>query len=232
MSIKVIVATLFVGAIAIGGYFAVASHRRVVTPNQTTVQPSTETQPAPPPAPAPTPSGYFYPITRYESRITNRDHGKSTTVADSRGFPCGGQFEGIHVGDDLEVSSEEVSQEVPVFAIADGSVVQASVVGGYGGLLVTKHTINDQALTIYYGHIDLGQLKVKKGEAFKAGQLLTYLGDQCSSETSNERKHLHFAIHKGSSVDVRGYVKTQAELANWLDPTEFLKSLKADEPKL
>ncbi len=175
-------------------------------------------------------SQYFYPITRYESRITNRDHGKSTTLSDSKGFSCGGQFEGIHVGDDLEVSKEELPMEVPVYAIAEGKIRQASTVNGYGGLLITEHTINGQEITIYYGHVDLSQLKYKSGESIKAGAILTYLGNNCSSETSNERKHLHFDIHKGNSIDVRGYVKTLGELSFWVDPTEFLKSLNPKEP--
>jgi len=44
------------------------------------------------------------------------------------------------------------------------------------------------------------------------------LGDHESAETDGERKHLHFGIHKGSDIDMRGYVAIEEELENWIDP--------------
>lgn len=174
----------------------------------------------------------FYPMTNYQSRITNRDHGKETTLADSEGFSCGGQFEGIHVGDDLEVTATELTAEMPFFAISDGKVLQASLVGGYGGLLVTENTISEETVNAYYGHIKLDSLKFTVGQSFKAGDFLGYLGEDCSAATSEERKHLHFAIRKGSSIDVRGYLESSNELIEWHSPAELLKAAVASEPKL
>lgn len=188
-------------------------------------QTKTEDKQTPKSAPA-----IYYPVTNYESRITNRDHGKSTTLADSEGFACGGQFEGIHVGDDLEVTATELEKEIPVYAISDGTVRQASDVGGYGGLLITQNTIGGEIVTAYYGHIDLKSLKFSTGQSFKAGNLLGYLGDNCTTETSEERKHLHFAIRKGTSIDVRGYLSNNNELSEWHDPAGFLKDNSAAEP--
>ena len=176
--------------------------------------------------------GIFYPIAGYRSRITNRDHGKETTLELSRGFACGGQFEGIHIGDDLEVTAEELNQEIPVFAIAKAVVRQIKAIGGYGGLLITEQTVNNQVTTAYYGHISLKKAKVKTGDTVTAGQPLTYLAENCSVESSNERKHLHFAIHKGTWIDGRGYVTTREALDQWLDPQELLQQLGAAEPKL
>jgi len=48
------------------------------------------------------------------------------------------------------------------------------------------------------------------------------LGTGFSSETDGERKHLHLAIHKGSSVNILGYVQTKALLFDWLDPAKYL----------
>lgn len=176
-------------------------------------------------------SAVYYPMTNYLTRITNRGHGKQTTLADSEGFACGGQFEGIHVGDDLEVTASELNVQVPIYAISAGTVSQASIVGGYGGLLITQNTVAGETVNAYYGHVAVGSLKVKSGQEFTAGQLLGYLGESCTTDTSDERKHLHFAIRKGTSIDVRGYLESSGELSEWHNPAEFLKGHSAAEPK-
>jgi len=52
------------------------------------------------------------------------------------------------------------------------------------------------------------------------------LGKGYSDETDGERKHLHFAIHKGTKIDVRGYVQTKGELQDWLNPLPLLDNLQ------
>ncbi len=37
-------------------------------------------------------------------------------------------------------------------------------------------------------------------------------------ETDGERKHLHLGIHKGTVVDLRGYVDSELDLKNWINP--------------
>jgi murein DD-endopeptidase MepM/ murein hydrolase activator NlpD len=191
--------------------------------------PSPEASPSPSPSPSASPTVY-YPIKNYAARITNRGHGKTIVASDNKVFPCGAEFSGLHAGDDLEVFEEEIDEPIVVYAIADGTVRQAKEVGGYGGLIVIDHNLNGQVVTAYYGHVSLSKSKVKDGDKVTAGQPITVLGDQCSNETSNERKHLHFAIHKGTDLDVRGYVPTQGELAAWIDPKATLADLKAAEP--
>lgn len=173
---------------------------------------------------------YYYPIKGYTHRITNRWYGKKITTADRNPLPCGFPFEGYHTGDDLEVTAAELITPVPVYAIADGTVLRVDTVNGYGGLIVIKHELDGQAVTAYYGHINVNQATIKASDTVKAGQQLTVLGDNCSSQTDGERKHLHFDIHAGNEVDVRGYAPTQAELANWINPKEALAELKAQEP--
>jgi len=61
------------------------------------------------------------------------------------------------------------------------------------------------------------------------GQIIGILGQGYTEETDGARKHLHFSLIKkdvdstGSpqALDIRGYVKTQEELAGWYDPEEF-----------
>ncbi len=178
--------------------------------------------PTPIPSNSPTQPAIVYPISRYNERITNRWYGKAITAADRQSLPCGAAFHGFHTGDDLEVTSDELNQEVPVFAITDGIVRQVGTVGGYGGLLVIQYNLDGQTVTAYYGHINLSKTVVKKGDIVKPGQKVSILGDNCSSQTAGERKHLHFAIHKGSLIDVRGYVQTESELQSWLNPKEIV----------
>ncbi len=176
------------------------------------------------------PEKLFYPMTRYTTRITNRSYAQKITPEDSKPLACGDPFEGLHTGDDLEVSSSELEGDSPVYAIADGTVLDVAEVSGYGGLIVTQHTINGQTYTAYYGHISTAKTTIKAKDAVTAGQRITVLGANCSAETSNERKHLHFALHKGSEVDVKGYASA-AEISEWVNPKELLAQLGAQEPK-
>ena len=170
-------------------------------------------------------------MTRYASRITNRWYGKKIVPSDNQGLPCGAPFSGYHVGDDLEVDQTELNADVPVYSIADGQVRQVSTVGGYGGLIVMQYTLNNQTVTAYYGHVNIARASVKAGDSVRAGEQLAVLGNACSTQTSGERKHLHFAIHKGSAIDVRGYAPTPDQLAAWLNPKETLAAVGAQEPK-
>lgn len=200
-----------------------------ILPSSIPSLPSTS-EPTVEPSSTPVQTSIYYPMTRYEERITNRGHGKTITAADSEPLACGYPFTGFHVGDDLEVFPDELDAAVPVYAVADGTVRQVGNVNGYGGLIVIEHRLNDQVVTAYYGHVALGGVNLSADSQVKAGQRLAYLGANCSSQTSNERKHLHFAIRRGNSVNVRGYVPNENDLANWYNPRDLLKQLGANQP--
>jgi murein DD-endopeptidase MepM/ murein hydrolase activator NlpD len=169
---------------------------------------------------------YYYPISNYASRLTFRYYGLYVTPA-QQASPCGAPFTGYHDGDDLETTAAEQNIDVQVYAIAAATVRQVGYVSGYGGLMVLGTNIDGQDYTIYYGHINLASVTVGTGGSVTTGEKLADLGAACSTETDGERKHLHFAIHKGTGIDVRGYVPDQATLANWVNPSEFLKNLGA-----
>lgn len=193
--------------------------------------PLAETAPevaAPEVTPEPT---IYFPLTNYAARGTKRVYGNYIAVDTPNDFACGDSFSGYHNGDDLEVTPAELNAEVPVYAIADGTVLQANTVNGYGGIIIIEHKLAGQTVTANYGHINLAKASVSKGTVVVAGQKISVLGDNCSSQTSNERKHLHFALHKSSSIAVAGYIAEKAELENWHNPEEYLTSLKAAEPK-
>lgn len=167
----------------------------------------------------------FFPISNYGNRITNRNHGKLITVENRNGLPCGASFQGYHLGDDLEVASNEADVDVPVFAIADGIVRKKDDVSGYGGLLVIEHILDGQNYTVNCGHIRLENNSLQVNDHVIAGQKIAILGKGCSKETDNERKHLHFAIHKSNTIDIKGYTDSQEDvLHNWVNPREFLET--------
>ena len=135
--------------------------------------------------------------------------------------PTAKYYSGYHTGLDLEATSAEQTTAVPVYAIADGKVRQAGPVTGYGTLIVLEFTVSDATYTAYYGHVDSKTVTVKAGELVSKGEKIAELGTDCSSANGNVRKHLHFGLHKGTSINVRGYAPNQATLNNWLDPKTF-----------
>lgn len=161
------------------------------------------------------------PINNFDGRLTKRWFGKYVTPLDNQGMACGKGFTGYHTGDDLEVSKEEINQTIPIYAIAEGQVKRIGFVSGYGGLIIIEHNLNGQLVTAYYGHIALSSSSLKNGDDVISGQQIAALGEQCSTQTDFERKHLHFAIHKGNQIDVRGYVPVKADLDAWLDPKKY-----------
>jgi murein DD-endopeptidase MepM/ murein hydrolase activator NlpD len=143
-------------------------------------------------------------------------------------FPNGpypNQYTGYHAGVDVEYhAAEDLAKAVPVRSIADGTVVYKGPVSGYGGLIIVRHE-KPEAITSLYGHLRLADSPVQVGQAVTAGQTLAMLGDQFSADTSGARKHLHFGIHRGPSVDLNGYEQSLAALqAGWYNPNDWLRA--------
>lgn len=87
------------------------------------------------------------------------------------------------------------------------------------------------ARTALYGHIKISNLKFKVGNKVEAGKVLTYLGDEFSSETSKERKHLHFGIYKGTDIYFKGHEPSRDALyQRWEDPNKYLVEKRAILP--
>ena len=162
-------------------------------------------------------SEVIYPIEDFNNRITKKPFGIYITPNTSPVQPE--KFTGYHTGVDVEY--DDVKAEVPVFSIADGEVLYFGRVGGYGGVIVIQHQINDQQYVAIYGHLDqqsiIDVLDVKKGER------IAILGKGYTAQTDGERKHLHFALYKGSTINFKGYVQAEEELSGWVDPELILK---------
>ena len=171
-----------------------------------------------------------YPIDQFSARLTGNFFGTYFPSGQGSNFDTqvcqnATYYVGYHTGDDLETFPSELSSVVSVVSIADGTVRQVGPVTGYGGLIVVDYILNNLSYTAYFGHVNLATATVKAGDHVVMGQKLVELGSQCSQTNGNVRKHLHFALHKGTAVDVRGYAPDQTTLANWVDPKTLFTSL-------
>ncbi len=161
------------------------------------------------------------PLTKALERITKKPFGIKVSPNDSPVSPE--RFAGYHTGVDFETFSSEQNEEVKVLAVCAGPLVVKKYASGYGGVVVQSCQLNEQNITVVYGHLKLSSIIAEVKSELKAGEQIGVLGNGYSTETDNERKHLHLGIHKGPAVSLLGYVKTKAELDNWLDVAEYLK---------
>jgi murein DD-endopeptidase MepM/ murein hydrolase activator NlpD len=230
-------------AAAGGAYYFVKKRNSQKTQNPVSTQTvtttpgdqSTTTSPATNPTPAETPASTLtlvYPLSNFVARITQNDFGKyypvgGTTNPDRAVCPNATYYVGYHTANDLETFPDELNIAVSIKSIADGTVREVSPVSGYGGLIVIEYNLGGSTYTAYFGHINLATATVKAGDHVKAGQYIVDLGPQCSGTNGDVRKHLHFGLHKGTAIDVRGYVPDQTTLSNWVDPKILLSSLGA-----
>ncbi len=132
------------------------------------------------------------------------------------------RFTGFHTGVDFEAFPEERKTDVSVSAICAGRVRVARFVSGYGGVAIQECRINDEPVTVLYGHLRLASIKVKADDTLAAGDVIGVLGEGYGPETDGERMHLHLGIHRGTAIELRGYVGAEAELRDWMDPMAVL----------
>jgi len=176
---------------------------------------------------------WVYPMGNYGQRITVKNFGTLVDDAFYKGkeelFPFN-RFYGYHAGVDLETFPEEKNKDVPVYAVSAGTIVYIGSLKGYGGVMLVRLTGENHIAL--YGHVKINKdPSFKVGDTVSAGQRLTYLGDEFSSETSGERKHLHFGIYKGDDLYFHGHESSLTVLnVRWENPTEYLKQKGAVDP--
>ena len=132
------------------------------------------------------------------------------------------RFKGYHTGVDFEIFPQELNKDVPVYAICSGELKLKQFSSGYGGLVVQMCQLNEKPITVVYGHLRLSSLINKIGDNLDIGDNIGLLGDDKSSETDYERKHLHISIYNDSEINIQGYVNSQEELLNWIDPCLYV----------
>jgi len=230
---KWILLIVLIAILAVGGVFAYIKTRPAKSSTTTSTN-TTQSQSTPATTPTPTTSTiqsqYAMPVVNFLTGQTKKPFGIYITPATSPVQPE--RFTGYHTGVDIEQVQDNT--DVPVYAINDGTVKFVGKVSGYGGVLIYGTTINNQSVTILYGHIRLysggnsaaeGLSSAIKsvGDSVSKGEKLAVLGTGYSSETDGERKHLHFSIHKGSQIVYLGYVQAQSQLSDWINPDDILK---------
>ena len=109
--------------------------------------------------------------------------GESTDSFGYRGNPFGGGGAEFHPGQDIAAP-----RGTPVFAPADGTVVEAGWKNGYGQTVVLDH---GHGMTTRYGH--LSKIEVANGQELKRGEELGLVG----STGRSTGPHLHYEVRLG-----------------------------------
>ncbi|MDO8468776.1 MAG: M23 family metallopeptidase [Candidatus Peribacter sp.] len=160
------------------------------------------------------------PIDRADERVTKKPFGIFITTEDSPVQPE--KFTGYHTGTDFELLPGEAEQDVVVRAACAGPLILKLSVKGYGGVAIQQCTLNGSPVTVLYGHMALSSIQAAFKQDLSPGEQIGTLGTGFSKETDNERAHLHFAIHRGAAVELKGYVQTKEELDGWMDAATVL----------
>lgn len=209
--VKIILIVVFV-MLLVGSFFIFKKfNSEKVNPSQPAPSISTS-------VPAVAQSEFFQPITEFNQRITKKPFSIYVTPQNSPVQPE--RFTGYHTGVDIEY--KDITNDIPVYAIADSTVELARTVSGYGGVMVLSFDYNGTKTYAVYGHLRLSSMTQKT--TLKKGEQIAVLGTGYSTETDGERRHLHFAILKKSTIDLKGYVPTLAELnSGWYNPLDIIK---------
>jgi murein DD-endopeptidase MepM/ murein hydrolase activator NlpD len=112
-------------------------------------------------------------------------HGWLSSSMGNRADPFTGEKD-FHPG--LDISADKGD---PVYATADGKVVNASAAGNYGNLVILDH---GYGLETRYGH--LSAFKVKHGQAVKRGDLVGLVGATGRATSS----HLHYEVRANGRI--------------------------------
>ncbi|OGJ46948.1 hypothetical protein A2272_00460 [Candidatus Peregrinibacteria bacterium RIFOXYA12_FULL_33_12] len=163
---------------------------------------------------------FSWPIDNALVRVSKKSFGIQVSPNNSPVSPE--RFSGYHTGVDFETFPNEDDLDINVYAICNGPIVFKQYVNGYGGTLVQTCNLNNQNITVLYGHLKLSDISAELERPLKTGEKIAILGKEFSSETDGERKHLHLAIHKGSDLNLLGYVQRAELLNEWIDPMTVL----------
>jgi murein DD-endopeptidase MepM/ murein hydrolase activator NlpD len=112
-------------------------------------------------------------------------HGWLSSSMGNRADPFTGEKD-FHPG--LDISADKGD---PVYATADGTIVNAAAAGNYGNLVVVDH---GYGIETRYGH--LSAFKVNVGQTVKRGDLLGLVGSTGRATSS----HLHYEVRANGRI--------------------------------
>ncbi|MDD5376653.1 MAG: peptidoglycan DD-metalloendopeptidase family protein [Candidatus Gracilibacteria bacterium] len=162
-----------------------------------------------------------FPIDQALSRVTKKTFGLHVSPGHSPIFPE--RFTGYHTGVDFETFPSEQNEDIVIRSICTGPLMLKKWGTGYGGVAVQQCQLKKQTVTLIYGHLKFESIRTPIQAIIQSGEQIGILGKGFSHETDGERKHLHLAIHRGSEIDIRGYVATPTELSGWIDPLQYFE---------
>ena len=166
-------------------------------------------------------SGAFgVPLPDSKVRVTKKPFGIFITPQNSPVQPE--RFSGYHTGTDFETYPSEQNSDVSILAVCSGKMLEKKYASGYGGVMVQSCKLNKQDITVVYGHLKLASITKNVGDIIQKGDILGILGKGHSSETDGERKHLHLGFHKGTGINILGYVQNKSDLSGWLNPCDYV----------
>ena len=165
------------------------------------------------------PASFVSPIDKPLERADKKPFGILISPDNSPIIPE--RFSGYHTGVDFEILAAEKDKDMAIVSICGGQLRTKETVSGYGGIVVQDCILNNDKITAVYGHLRLSSVRANKGDYLSPNTFVGFLGAAGSSETDGERKHLHLGIHLGGKVDLRGYIPSKNELADWIDPFSY-----------
>ncbi|WP_445002370.1 peptidoglycan DD-metalloendopeptidase family protein [Exiguobacterium alkaliphilum] len=128
----------------------------------------------------------------------------------SQGFgPASGQF-GYTFHNGIDIAAKVGT---PIYAAADGKVIEVSGRGPYGKHVKIEHNIDGQKWTTVYAHMH--KIDVKKGQTVRQAEGIGQIGNTGNSSGP----HLHFEVHKGS------YSFSPSSAGNTVDPMKVAELL-------
>jgi peptidoglycan hydrolase CwlO-like protein len=99
----------------------------------------------------------------------------------------GGRWGATHFG--IDIANRAAG--VPIWAAADGVVIQSYLSSSYGNVVFIAHSVNGQTYTTVYAHMETRS--VSSGAVVRKGQQIGIMGNTGDSTG----KHLHFELHRG-----------------------------------
>lgn len=95
----------------------------------------------------------------------------------------------------------------PIYAIADGVVLQSEYSGGFGQHAIIEHVINGQTVTSTYAHMTGGSSPLVPGQQVLVGDFVGTVGSTGTSTGA----HLHFEIRiDGLAIDPYAWLQANA----------------------
>ncbi len=111
----------------------------------------------------------------------------------------------------------------PVYATADGVVVDVAERSQFGLVILIEHERPSKNIVSLYGHLRPSVLMVSEGDRVEAGDQIGVLG--CQADNGGWTPHLHFGIHKSAYSGewvYYGHVTDLDTQDDWYDPEVYI----------